>query len=72
MTLKAHFDGRVFVPDQPVNMATDCAVELEVHEVEPATSRIGFDQSTGLPVVKVSPNSRTIAMEDVHRWENEL
>lgn len=32
-TLTAHFDGKVLIPDEPVNLPVDCA--LEVH-VQPA------------------------------------
>jgi len=28
--LKAHFDGKVLVPDEPVNLPTDCALEVRV------------------------------------------
>ena len=28
--LKAHFDGRVLVPDEPVDLPADTALELEV------------------------------------------
>jgi hypothetical protein len=31
--LKAHFDGKVLVPDEPVNLPVDCALELRI---EPA------------------------------------
>ena len=34
--LKAHFDGKVLVPDEPVNLPQDCALELHVHPVKPA------------------------------------
>ena len=33
MTLKAHFDGKVLVPDEPVNLPVNCALELEVKPV---------------------------------------
>ena len=32
-TLKAHFDGKVLVPDEPVHLPADCALELEVRPV---------------------------------------
>jgi hypothetical protein len=31
--LKAHFDGKVLIPDEPVNLPVDCALELRI---EPA------------------------------------
>ena len=30
MTIRAHFNGTVFVPDEPVNLPADTALELEV------------------------------------------
>ena len=36
--LKAHFDGKVLVPDEPVNLPVNCA--LEVH-VQPVLETVG-------------------------------
>jgi hypothetical protein len=30
MTLRAHFDGKVLVPDEPVDLPVNCALEVEV------------------------------------------
>lgn len=30
IVLKAHFDGKVLVPDEPVNLPVDCALEVRV------------------------------------------
>jgi hypothetical protein len=32
-TVKAHFDGKVLIPAEPVNLPANCAVELEVRPV---------------------------------------
>src|SRR5437016_1504622 len=32
--LKAHFDGKVLVPDEPVDLPTDCALEVRVEPVK--------------------------------------
>ncbi len=29
-TLTAHFDGKVLIPDEPVNLPVDCALEVHV------------------------------------------
>ena len=34
--LKAHYDGRVLVPDEPVDLPMDCALELHVQPVKSA------------------------------------
>lgn len=38
--LKAHFDGKVLVPDEPVNLPVDCVLEVRVQPV-PAKEQIG-------------------------------
>ncbi|MBI4474971.1 MAG: hypothetical protein HY646_20050 [Acidobacteria bacterium] len=32
--LKAHFDGTVLVPDEPVDLPVNCALEVEVKPVQ--------------------------------------
>ena len=34
MNLKAHFDGKVLVPDEPVNLPVNCALEVQVRSVD--------------------------------------
>ena len=36
--LKAHFDGKVLVPDEPVDLPVNCALEVQVKMVEPKES----------------------------------
>ncbi len=43
-TIRAHFDGRVFVPDEPVDVPRDAAVELTVAMTQKAIA--GHDDST--------------------------
>jgi hypothetical protein len=38
MTIKAHFDGKVFIPDEPVDLPKDQPVDLNFQPV-PAPSR---------------------------------
>lgn len=35
MTIRAHFDGQVIVPDEPVELPVDQPLELEVHLPSP-------------------------------------
>jgi hypothetical protein len=37
--LKAHFDGKVLVPDEPVNLPMNCALKLHVETVPGAAPR---------------------------------
>lgn len=41
MTLKAHFDGKVLVPDEPVELPVNCALEIQVKplQADPALDR---------------------------------
>ncbi|MSU20521.1 MAG: hypothetical protein EXS30_03920 [Pedosphaera sp.] len=34
--LKAHFDGKVLIPDEPVNLPINCALEVQVKLLESA------------------------------------
>jgi len=34
MTLRVHFDGKVLVPDEPVDLPVNCALEAQVKPVE--------------------------------------
>jgi hypothetical protein len=38
MTLRAHFDGKVLVPDEPVNLPVNCALEVQVTSVGPPST----------------------------------
>jgi hypothetical protein len=60
--LRAHFDGKVFVPDEPVNLPAGKAVEVTVHE-----SSFERDPLTGPPLFAVKPGSKTVTPEDVRR-----
>ena len=59
--LQAHFDGKVFVPDEPPNLRPG-SVTLQVIEV-------GMDihPLTSLPVLRVPPGAKTITPQDVRR-----
>jgi hypothetical protein len=59
--LRAHFDGKVFVPDQPVNLPTG-SVTLQVIELD-----MDAHPLTGLPVLRVPPGAKTIRADDVRQ-----
>jgi hypothetical protein len=35
ITLKARFDGRVFIPAEPVDLPTDCELEISISSLPP-------------------------------------
>jgi hypothetical protein len=35
MTLRVHFDGKVLIPDEPVDLPVNCALEVEVKPAQP-------------------------------------
>ncbi len=47
--LKAHFDGRVLVPDEPVDLPVDCALEVHVQPLKERTS----GSTEGKPLLKL-------------------
>jgi hypothetical protein len=59
--LRAHFDGKVFVPDEPVNLPAG-SVTLQVIELD-----MDAHPLTGLPVLRVPPGAKTISSEDVRQ-----
>jgi len=59
--LRAHFDGKVFVPDQPVDLPPG-SVTLQVIELDMTTHPL-----SGLPILRVPPGAKTITSEDVGR-----
>jgi hypothetical protein len=63
--LRAHFDGRVFVPDEPLNLRPG-SVTLQVIEADMDTHPL-----TGLPILRVPPGVKTITSEDVRRAMDE-
>jgi hypothetical protein len=63
--LRAHFDGKVFVPDQPLDLPPG-SVMLQVIEVDMTTHPL-----TGLPILRVPRGAKTITSEDVRRAMDE-
>ena len=59
--LRAHFDGKVFVPDEPVDLQPG-SVTLQVIEPD-----MDIHSLTGLPIVRVGPGAKTITSEDVRQ-----
>jgi hypothetical protein len=57
--LRAHFDGKVFVPDEPVDLRPG-SVTLQVIELDMDTHPL-----TGLPILRVPSGAKTITSEDV-------
>ncbi len=44
-TFKAHFDGKVLVPDEPVDLPVDCALTVRVEVMEPTEAKTGSLES---------------------------
>jgi hypothetical protein len=47
--VKAHFDGKVLVPDEPVKLPVNCALELHIQQVEPPSA----SSSNGKPLLRM-------------------
>jgi len=39
--LKAHFDGKVLVPDEPVDLPMDCELEVHVQPTAQSQEKVG-------------------------------
>ena len=53
-TINAHFDGQVFVPDQPIDLAEGEAVELDIRQ----RGHKHFDTAellSRLPLIRLAP-----------------
>lgn len=44
MTIRAHFDGKVIVPDEPVDLPTNAPLRLDVSCVTPASDSESNDR----------------------------
>ena len=72
--LRAHFDGKSFIPDDPVDLPNGQAVELHIHELTDSESSEDHLVviENGLPVIISPRGSKPITSEDVKRAEDEL
>ena len=69
-TLHAHFDGRVFVPDEPVRIPKGTPVKIQVQETVATGVPYGtveVDPRSGLPIFKVPPGTKMMTLEDIQR-----
>jgi hypothetical protein len=44
LTIRAHYDGKVFVPDEPVDLPINQALELEVKPVTVPDGELSLDE----------------------------
>ena len=68
MTIRAHFDGKVFIPDQPVHLARDQSVELEVRESKEETPTPGSKAA----LLRILDREPPIPAEDVAELERAI
>jgi hypothetical protein len=60
--VKAHFDGKVLIPDEPVKLPVNCALELHIQPVEASLPA----SVTGKPLLRLLK-----ALEELpanHNW----
>jgi hypothetical protein len=58
-TLKAHFDGKVLVPDEPVNLPLNCTLNVQVEAEKAPTAEQGEKTLLGLlDIAKKFPATR--------------
>lgn len=56
-TLRAHFDGRVLIPDEPVDLPVGCALEIQVRALTSA-------QATKPPLQELADVVGTLPQSD--------
>ena len=73
-TLRVHFDGRVLVPDEPVDLPQGRTLEVDVHDgPSPGAKVIFVEMRNGFPVIQCPPGAKMITLEDVKRlMEDEI
>lgn len=75
ITIRAHFDGKVLVPEEPLDLEKGQEVELHVREVgtaeHPNQAVTGFDMVDGFPLFRMPADAPVITDEDVKRGEEE-
>jgi DNA helicase TIP49 (TBP-interacting protein) len=59
MTIRAHFDGKVFVPTGPVALRKDQVVDIEIHEAD-----VNPPPGSPAALLKVMRESTPISAED--------
>jgi hypothetical protein len=52
MTLRAHFDGNVIVPDEPVDLPVNSFLEIEVRTAPRARKAKKFKMRNGIPLAR--------------------
>ncbi len=74
MTIRAHFDGRVFIPDEPVNLPVDTVLELDIKRtdgVSPEVPKEPADRGKRLAALsqlrRLSANDPVIPLELLRR-----
>ena len=52
MTLRAHFDGKVIIPDEPVDLPANSSLEIEVRTTRHTPKHTKFKLKNGIPLAR--------------------
>jgi hypothetical protein len=69
--LRARFDGRVLVPEEPVDLPRGPVLEVQVREMHERPAATMGGSENGLPVFELPAGAAPITSEDVARGEDE-
>ena len=69
--LHAHFDGRVLIPDEPVDLPKGRKLEVQVREIDGSHDRTPNNSKATLPTFRVKRGARIIRTEDIRSAEDE-
>ena len=74
-TLRMHFDGKVLVPEEPVDLPQHRPLEVQVRELETEPLRdfpIARHPTSGFPYFQVPTGTKTFTPEDILQAEDEI
>ena len=71
-TIRAHFDGRVFVPEEPVHLSAAQVVELTVREVEPSETNGGLHRGSPEAILEMMRCLPSLPSEWVDEMEEAI
>jgi len=76
-TLRVHFDGRVLVPEGPVDLPVGESIEVvlqdppRAQDSPPQLRGPRFGVRNGVPIILPSPGAPDVTPEDIERAEDE-
>ncbi|HVT87733.1 MAG TPA: hypothetical protein VHD56_02690 [Tepidisphaeraceae bacterium] len=68
IALKAHYDGKVLVPDEPLDLPANQKVRLSIEPIEPAPAKIELGKQPG-SITNFAPDWESPLPDDIWGFE---